>query len=199
MKFSSAIVAGALLRCIHSAEAATPKLRANTIDEADNAAEVVVDAESKHTARERISKYVTEGQMFYILDSQPVLYEDPSKAPFPFTNVFWFCQPVVAPDNNGDGMYDSVVSHVNIYMPASTSSQGTAAGASNINGGSNNGIAKPFFATDGYNASWVESGKYYDEKVVDFGDFTVTEMKGKEFQMYETSAPGTSGGLVMCK
>ena len=52
MKFSSAIVAGALL-CIHSAEASTPKLRANTIDEADNAAEVVVDAESKHTARTR--------------------------------------------------------------------------------------------------------------------------------------------------
>lgn len=198
MKFV-AIAAAALLRCIHSVEASAPKLRASIIDKADAAAEVVVDAEL--SPRERISQYVNEGQMFYIIDSQEILYEDPSKAPFAFTNVFWICQPTVAPDNNGDGMYDSAVAHVNIYIPAASSAAGTAAGGSNISGGSNQGITNPFYATDGYTASWVPQGDggYYDEKVVDFGDFTVTEIKGKEYQMYENSAPGTTGGMVSCK
>ena len=194
MKFSAiAAAAAALLRCINSVEAATPKLRAST-EKADASIELIADAEL--SSRERISQFVKEGQMFYILEGE-ILYEDPSKAPFAFTNVFWICQPTVAPDNNGDGMYDSAVAHANIYIPSATSASAVSSGGSNVDGGSNQGITNPFFATDGYTASW--QGGYYDEKVVDFGDFTIHQMKGKEYQMYETSAPGTTGGLVSCK
>ena len=192
MKFSAtAAAATALLRCINSVEAATPKLRANT--GTDASIELVADGEL--SSRERISQFVKEGQMFYIIENQEILYEDPSKAPFAYTNVFWICQPTVAPDNNGDGMYDSVVAHANLYIPAATSAAAVSSGGTGF--GSNQGITTPHFATEGYTASW--QGGYYNEKMVDFGDFTITQIKDKEFQMYENSAPGTTGGLVSCK
>eukprot|EP00984_Skeletonema_dohrnii_P000457 scaffold157_cov80-Skeletonema_dohrnii-CCMP3373.AAC.4 len=50
--------------------------------------------------RERISQYVSGGQMFFIVANQTIVYEDPSTDPFTFTNIYWMCQPTVAPDLN---------------------------------------------------------------------------------------------------
>jgi len=103
------------------------------------------------------------------------------------------CQPTVAPDLNGDGMYDSVASRVNIYNPPSSKEAAVSAGAT--------GFGK--FTTHGYTASWVKQGDgdggYYNELVVDFGDTTVWQINGKEFIGYETSPRGTTGGMVTCK
>ena len=143
--------------------------------------------------RKRISQYVSGGQMFFIIANQTIVYEDPSADPFAFTNIYWMCQPTVAPDLNGDGMYDSVASRVNIYIPPKTLKAADNAGAT--------GVGK--FTTHGYTASWVKQGDgdggYYNELVVDFGDTTVWQINGKEFIGYETSPRGTTGGMVTCK
>jgi len=60
------------------------------------------------TSRERITNYIAEKQMFYIMQDVPMLYEDPTSDPMNLTYVSWFCTPVHAPDANGDGMYDSM-------------------------------------------------------------------------------------------
>jgi hypothetical protein len=131
--------------------------------------------------------------MFFIVDNQTIVYEDPSKSPVTFDNIYWFCQPTTAPDLNGDGQYDSVVSHVNIYVPAASNQAASSAGATGADKKSGG------FTTHGYTASWVEEGGYYNEHVVDFGDTTVWQIHGKEFIGYETSPSGTTGGMVSCK
>lgn len=196
-----AISAALLLRYIHSAEAAAPKLRANMNGAASTEVEVdVAKSKKERTAaaadspRKRISQFVSEGQMFFVIADQTILYEDPSKDPVTFSSVYWMCQPTVAPDLNGDGMYDSAVSHVNIFVPPSAKEAAVSAGATNAGPGT--------FTTHGYTASWVKQGEddgYYNELVVDFGDTTVWQINGKEYIAYETSAPGTTGGLVSCK
>eukprot|EP00984_Skeletonema_dohrnii_P026325 scaffold15674_cov81-Skeletonema_dohrnii-CCMP3373.AAC.2 len=104
-----AIAAAVLLRCIHSSEAAAPNLRAN-MKGASSKVEVEVaefkkrerttDAAEVSGCRERISQYVSGGQMFFIVANQTIVYEDPSTDPFSFTNIYWMCQPTVAPDLN---------------------------------------------------------------------------------------------------
>jgi len=191
------IAAAVLLRCIHSSEAAAPKLRA--IMEGASGEVEVEAAESKRPlqpkspvgpSRQRISQYVSGGQMFFIIADQTKVYEDPSTDPLSYTSIYWMCQPTVAPDLNGDGMYDSVASRVNIYNPPSSKEAAVSAGAT--------GFGK--FTTHGYTASWVKQGDgdggYYNELVVDFGDTTVWQINGKEFIGYETSPRGTTGGMV---
>eukprot|EP00985_Skeletonema_marinoi_P034986 scaffold45324_cov168-Skeletonema_marinoi.AAC.6 len=91
------IAAAVLLRCIHSSEAAAPKLRAN-MKGASSEVEVEVkvteskeakENEERTTAaaevsgcRKRISQYVSGGQMFFIIANQTIVYEDPSADPF---------------------------------------------------------------------------------------------------------------------
>ena len=196
------IAAAVLLRCTHSSEAAAPRLRpvlkgesgeveVETTESKKN--ERMTDAAEVSGCRERISQYVSGGQMFFIIANQTIVYEDPSADPFAFTNIYWMCQPTVAPDLNGDGMYDSVASRVNIYLPPTTLKAADNAGAT--------GAGK--FTTHGYTASWVKQGDggggYYNEHVVDFGDTTVWQINGKEFIGYETSPRGTTGGMVTCK
>eukprot|EP00984_Skeletonema_dohrnii_P025007 scaffold14154_cov114-Skeletonema_dohrnii-CCMP3373.AAC.1 len=192
------IAAAVLLRCIHSSEAAAPKLRANMKDASSEVEDEVVEskknerttaaAEVSSPCRKRISQYVSGGQMFFIVANQTIVLGDPSTDPFTFTNIYWMCQPTVAPDLNGDGMYDSVASRVNIYIPPKTLKAADNAGVT--------GLGK--FTTHGYTASWVKQGEggYYNEHVVDFGDTTVWQINGKEFIGYETSPRGTTGGLV---
>ena len=129
--------------------------------------------------------------MFFIVANQTIVLGDPSTDPFTFTNIYWMCQPTVAPDLNGDGLFDSVVSHVNLFVPPSILKEAEKSGATGADKGS--------FTTAGYTASWVEAGVYYNEHVVDFGDTTVWQINGKEYIAYETSPPGTTGGLVSCK
>ena len=70
-------------------------------------------------ARERISRYVEEGQMFVIQhpDEVTILLGKPNNPITPGGNVKWLCTPNHAPDNNGDGVHDSVVGHMLLYRP----------------------------------------------------------------------------------
>ena len=187
------IATAVLLRCIRSGEAAAPRLRTNNYAE-----EVLAESKKKErtaevptSSRERISQYVKEGQMFYIINKQSMLYEDPSKDLLALDQIWWFCPATTAPDLNGDGLFDSVVSHVNLFVPPSILKEQEKSGATGADKGS--------FMTAGYTASWVEAGVYYNEHVVDFGDTTVWQINGKQYIAYETSPPGTTGGLVSCK
>ena len=140
------------------------------------------------TSRERITNYVNEGQMFFIMNGVPALYEDPSSDPMFVTYLQWFCAPTHAPpDANGDGMYDSLVSRVVSYVPGSTSTLKNEKGA---------GATQGKFSTHGYTASWSKVADYYDEYMVDFDDTTVWHWKGNSFNGYETSPPGGKGGCV---
>ena len=201
MKLFVAVAATVLLRNANPGEAAAPRLRINT-DVVQTTSDDAAESESKRTAsassgevssRERISNYVETGQVFFILDSStdavPMIYEDPSKDPIFVSGVFWLCQPTTAPDLNGDGMYDSVVSRANCFVPPKTLNGITKAGAT----------GQGHFSTHGYTASWVKDGEYYNERIVDFGDTTVWDIHGKAFVGYETSPPGTTGGLVSCE
>ena len=145
------IATAVLLRCIRSGEAAAPRLRTNNYAE-----EVVADSKKKEkertaevptSSRERISQYVKEGQMFYIINKQLGLYEDPSTDPLVFDNIWWFCPATTAPDLNGDGLFDSVVSHVNLFVPPSILKEAEKSGAT--------GADKGRFTTAGYTASWL--------------------------------------------
>ncbi len=195
MKLFTTAAAAIFFSRVQLGGAAEPKLRANMMkaleeSESERKPKTTSESESAVTspARERISQYVRDGQMFFIHKDQMLLYEDPSKDPLTFSNIWWFCQPTTAPDLNGDGQYDSVISHVNFIVPPSSLKAAQDAGASQTT-----------IATDGYTASWVEEGQYYNERVVDFGDFTVWQIHGKEFIGYETSPPGGTGGMVSCK
>ena len=189
-----ATAATILLSRVQWGEAAEPKLRANmmkALEESESEKKPkTASSESAVTssARERISQYVRDGQMFFIMKDPTLLYEDPSKDPVTYTNIWWFCQPTTAPALNGDGQYDSVISHVNIIVPPSSLKAAKDAGAS-----------QTAFATDGYTASWVKELGAYNEHVVDFGDTSVWQIHGNEFIGYETSPPGTTGGFVSCK
>ena len=70
-------------------------------------------------ARERISRYVEEGQMFVIQhpDEVTILLGKPNNPITPGGNVKWLCTPNYAPDNNGDGLHDNVVGHMVVYRP----------------------------------------------------------------------------------
>ena len=59
--------------------------------------------------------------MFFIMDSVPMLYEDPSTAPLELTYVKWFCEPTHATAANGgdNKTYDSLVARVVSYLPIS--------------------------------------------------------------------------------
>ena len=189
--------AAILLSRVQWGEAAEPKLRANmmkALEESESKKTPKTTSESAVTspARERISQYVRDGQMFFIIDDQMILFEDPSKDPVPVPQVWWFCQPTTAPDLNGDGQYDSVISHVNIYVPPSTMKAAQKAGATHAS-------FKVTFSTHGYTSSWVKELGAYNERVVDFGDATVWQIHNTEFIGYETSSPGATNGLVSCK
>ena len=180
----------------------TPKLRINTktgiVTKNDVVAvedDMMEKRESKRsttddmTSRDRISKYVSEGQMFWILDSTdslPVNYEDPAVEPT-YNNryIFWLCSPTHAPDANGDGMYDSLVSRV--VSKLIPTDQWGAAGATGVHR----------WGTHGYTGSWSDEAGYYDEYIVDFDDTTVMHIKGKSFNGYETSPAGGRGGFTM--
>ena len=185
--------AAILLSRVQSGEAAEPKLRANmmkALEESESKKAPKTTSETAVTppARERISQYVRDGQMFFIMKDLMILHEDPSKDPRRSTCIWWLCQPTTAPDLNGDGQYDSVISHVNIIVPPSAFKAVKNAGAS-----------QTAFATDGYTASWVKELGAYNEHVVDFGDTTVWQLHGNEFIGYETSSPGATSGVVSCK
>ena len=185
--------AAILLSRVQWGEAAEPKLRANMMkaleeSESKKAPKTTSESAVNSPARERISQYVRDGQMFFIMKDQMILYEDPSTDPLPFTFIWWLCQPTTAPDLNGDGQYDSVISHVNIIVPPSAFKAVKNAGAT--------GNA---FGTDGYTASWVKELGAYNERFVDFGDTTIWQIHRNEFIGYETSSPGGIGGLVSCK
>ena len=185
--------AAILLSRVQLGGAAEPKLRANmmkALEESESKKAPKTTSESAVTppARERISQYVRDGQMFFIMKDQNLVYEDPSKDPVTTTLIWWLCQPTTAPDLNGDGQYDSVISHVNIVVNPSSLKEAKDAGAS-----------QTAFATDGYTASWVKELGAYNEHVVDFGDTSIWQIHGNEFIGYETSPPGTTGGFVSCK
>jgi len=197
MKLFTTAAAAIFFSRVQLGGAAEPKLRANTmkaLEESESKKTPKMASESAVTspARERISQYVRDGQMFFIIKDQMVLFEDPSKDPVPVPQVWWLCQPTTAPDLNGDGQYDSVISHVNIFVPPSTMKAVQKAGATHA-------PLKVTFSTHGYTSSWVEEGQYYNERVVDFGDATVWQIHNNEFVGYETSPPGGTGGLVSCK
>ena len=66
-------------------------------------------------ARERISQFVEEGQMFFVREDQIALGRNLTNPKFPsmtnqVNNIEWFCKPAFSPDNNNDGNYDNVVS-----------------------------------------------------------------------------------------
>jgi hypothetical protein len=70
---------------------------------------------TKDPARERISRFVEEGQMFFVREDQIALGRNLSNPIFPsmtnqFINIEWFCKPAFSPDNNNDGNYNNVVS-----------------------------------------------------------------------------------------
>jgi polyhydroxyalkanoate synthesis regulator phasin len=72
-------------------------------------------APSKEAARERISRFVEEGQMFFVREDQIALGRNLSSPMFPsmtnqVNNIEWFCKPAFSPDNNNDGNYNNVVS-----------------------------------------------------------------------------------------
>ena len=189
--------AAILLSRVQLGGAAEPKLRANMMkalaleeseSESKKAPKTTSESAVNSPARERISQYVRDGQMFFIMKDPTLLYEDPSKDPVTYTNIWWFCQPTTAPDLNGDGQYDSVISHVNIIVPPSSLGAAKDAGAS-----------QTAFATDGYTASWVKELGAYNERVVDFGDTSIWQIHGNEFIGYETSPPGATSGFVSCK
>ena len=183
------IAAAVLLRYIRSGEAAAPRLRINT---KEATSEEVAESDDVLASRKRVSTHVKEGQSFFILDGVPTLYEDPTKAPVIITFVYWLCQPTTAPGLNGDGMYDSIAAHVNGWRPPSLTDAAKSAGATGV--GNSEG-----FTTHGYTASWVKEGGYYNEFLVDFGDTTVAQINGDMFVAYETSPPGTTGGLTSCE
>ena len=126
------------------------------------------------TSRERISKYVSEGQMFWIwdsVDSFPVIYEDPAVEPtYDNQRIFWLCSPAHAPDANQDGNYDHLVSRV-VSKQISPNPTGN-------------------WETHGYTGAWSEVSRYYDEYIVDFDDTTVIHIKGKSFNTYERTSQG---------
>jgi hypothetical protein len=194
MKLFTTAAAAIFFSRVQLGGAAEPKLRANTmkaLEESESKKTPKMASESAVTspARERISQYVRDGQMFFIIKDQMILYEDPSKDPVSISYVEWFCQPTTAPDLNGDGQHDSVISHVVTFRTPSTFKAVKDAGATVM------GV----FTTHGYTASWVKEGQYYNERVVDFGDTTVWQIHGNEFVGYETSSPGATNGLVSCK
>ena len=108
MKVFSTAAATILLSSVQSGEAAEPKLRANmmkALEESESESKKkprTTTSESAVTspARQRISQYVRDRQMFFIIDDQMHLFEDPSKDPVPVPQVWWFCQPTTAPDLN---------------------------------------------------------------------------------------------------
>ncbi len=165
-------------------------MKALALEESESKRKPKTTSESAVTssARERISQYVRDGQMFFITKEQPIVFEDPSKDPLTLSIIWWVCQPTTAPDLNDDGQYDSVISHANFIIPPS-----------NLKAIQDAGATQTTFATDGYTASWVQEGQYYNEHFVDFGDFTVWQIHGNEFIGYETSPPGATSGLVSCK
>lgn len=147
------------------------------------------------TTSERLKEYVQIGQQFFVIDSSSkdnvstLLYEEPDSTPVDLNLIFWMCPPVVAADQNDDGMYDSIVSHGLTYW---------------IN---NEGVAK-LVGIDGYVATWT--GTRYNEQYVDFDDHTVIEFLSTDggevtassnsstFIGYETSdSTKNSRGLVM--
>lgn len=142
------------------------------------------------SSRGRISRYALEKQMFFIMDSStdpvPFLREDPGEDSFQnLTYVLWFCAPSHAPDANGDGMYDSLVSHVVSWTP--DADDYTHSGAAD---------SGKEWTTQGYTASWSDEAGYYDEYVVDFDDNSVWHIKGSSFNGYEASPAGGRSGMV---
>jgi hypothetical protein len=72
-------------------------------------------APNKDPARERISQFVEEGQMFFVREDEIALGRSLSNPIFPFTtnqvcNIEWFCTPAFPPGNNNGGDYGNVVS-----------------------------------------------------------------------------------------
>ena len=101
------------------------------------------------SSRSRISRYVDEGQMFFIRDNGVALGRNLSNTKFPSNeieigNVEWFCAPTFGPDNDEDGNYDNVVSVFITYT---------------------NDLNK-FADIGGYTAAWT--GGSYDEVGTDF-------------------------------
>ena len=135
MKLFTTAAAAIFFSRVQLGGAAEPKLRANTmkaLEESESKKTPKMASESAVTspARERISQYVRDGQMFFIMKDPMALFEDPSKDPVTATLlIWWLCQPTTAPDLNGDGQHDSVISHVNIFVPPSTMKAVQKAGA----------------------------------------------------------------------
>src|SRR5210317_1322566 len=103
MKLFTTAAAAIFFSRVQLGGAAEPKLRANTmkaLEESESKKTPKMASESAVTspARERISQYVRDGQMFFIIKDQMVLFEDPSKDPVPVPQVWWLCQPTTAPD-----------------------------------------------------------------------------------------------------
>lgn len=168
---------------------AVPRLRAGAVVEAAKKRRSDEEASAASmTARERISRYTQEKQMFFIIDGEgdpvPYLFEDPTMEAGEPTLVQWLCAPVHAPDTNGDGMYDSLVAHAVTFVPHSTFKAAKDSGAP----------VAGHFATHGYSANWNEAGGYYDEVIVDYDDSSVEQIRGSAVSIYETSLAGGSRG-----
>ena len=145
--------------------------------------------------RDRIGHYVAEGQQFLIedpsVDVRIALYENPDAEPVILSRIFWFCPPEHAPDTNGDGEYDHVVSHALTYRPSNTVEGQIGQGAS-VSGS---------WTPHGYVAAWSKDGATYDETIVDYDDTTIHKLMEVDDNVasvlaWESSAAGGSNGVV---
>jgi hypothetical protein len=134
-------------------------------------------------SRERISRYINEGQMM-VVPKGVGLYEDPEKDSIRFNQIFWFCRPTYEPDENGDGQWDNVVGHAVSFFPSMD--QFTTVGASIV------GQWNPH----GYSAAWSAETNAYEEFIVDYDDRTVMKLTEYSYLGYEFSLPGGTGGFV---
>lgn len=119
-------------------------------------------------SRARIRDYVANGQQFLIMDplidETVALYEDPHADTVLLKHIFWFCSPRHAPDQNGDGDYDSVLGHTLTFRFEETVEEQMKDGAS-LHGS---------WSPHGYVATWT--GDTYDEKLIDYDDYTVIQI-----------------------
>ena len=71
------------------------------------------------STRCRMDSYLTSQHQFFVvdpsIDGTMKLTADPDEDAFELSKVYWFCPPQHAPDTNGDGEFDSIVSHVVQY------------------------------------------------------------------------------------
>jgi len=117
-------------------------------------------------ARERISRYVEEGQMFMIQDAAEIaiLLEKPNNPMTPGGNVKWLCTPNHTPDTNGDGVHDSVVGHMLLYRPPKEVEDLQQQG----------GEVKGSWSVGGFTSAWAND--HYNEYMVMYSNPRIAQL-----------------------